>query len=518
VHDPGITILEMLIYALLDLGYRTNLPDVDLFSRNPEDKSKDNNFFTAAQILANNPLTITDYRKLLSDIKGVKNAWLEADDTIHVDFCKPKQSPATRNTVPPKPDPCECDFLNGLYHVYVQLENGYEEIDDKQKYEEVIYKIRNALMSRRNLCEDFIDIKVLCKLEIGLCADIELEPDANVEEVYLKIAETLKEFFSPSPKFYTLQELLDKQKPVEEIFAGRPFDIKESHGFIDTEEFEQIKLRRELHLSDAYHTLFDIKGIKNVRNLGWIKCCEGKAEINGWKLILPENHIPEFSIKCSGFTFSKNGLPVRIDLKKFESFFDLNFSNHAKVLFKQPSLFLDSEIPKGNYRNDLADYYSIQNEFPRVYGISEGGLTSDVSDKRKAQALQLQGFLLFFDQLLASYLAQLKNIRSLFVLSPSENKEDNHTYFINRLTNAPQLQKLLRFSTDENSDNPLGNQGSILAYPTDRKKLEEAIDNGRIKNTDLEGTCDEDEHFPEYTFCYSAERDQAVKQLHQDLI
>ncbi|MBP1650009.1 MAG: hypothetical protein H6Q26_166, partial [Bacteroidetes bacterium] len=28
VHDPGITILETLCYALLDLGYRTNLPAV----------------------------------------------------------------------------------------------------------------------------------------------------------------------------------------------------------------------------------------------------------------------------------------------------------------------------------------------------------------------------------------------------------------------------------------------------------------------------------------------------------
>ena len=63
VHDPGITILEMLCYALLDLGYRTNLPVGDIFARPPGDTSKDNNFFTPAQILTNNPLTITDYRK-----------------------------------------------------------------------------------------------------------------------------------------------------------------------------------------------------------------------------------------------------------------------------------------------------------------------------------------------------------------------------------------------------------------------------------------------------------------------
>ena len=41
VHDPGITILEELCYALLDLGYRTNLPVEDILSRNPGDTSKD---------------------------------------------------------------------------------------------------------------------------------------------------------------------------------------------------------------------------------------------------------------------------------------------------------------------------------------------------------------------------------------------------------------------------------------------------------------------------------------------
>src|ERR1700730_7519170 len=77
VHDPGITILEMFCYALLDLGYRTNLPTIDIFTRDPNDTSPDNNFYTPGQLLGCNPLTIVDYRKLLVDVKGVKNAWLE---------------------------------------------------------------------------------------------------------------------------------------------------------------------------------------------------------------------------------------------------------------------------------------------------------------------------------------------------------------------------------------------------------------------------------------------------------
>src|SRR5262245_17561923 len=75
-HDPGITILEMLCYSLLDLGYRTSLPAKDLFTRNPNETGSDDDFFTPAQILGCNPLTIADYRRLLVDLKGVKNAWL----------------------------------------------------------------------------------------------------------------------------------------------------------------------------------------------------------------------------------------------------------------------------------------------------------------------------------------------------------------------------------------------------------------------------------------------------------
>ena len=38
LHDPGLTILETLCYALTDLGYRTNFPIEDLVARSPEQK------------------------------------------------------------------------------------------------------------------------------------------------------------------------------------------------------------------------------------------------------------------------------------------------------------------------------------------------------------------------------------------------------------------------------------------------------------------------------------------------
>ena len=73
-HDPGITILELLSYAITDLGYRTRmLPIADLLAGNDPTKKT---WFTATEVLPNAPVTERDFRKLLIDVKGVKNAWL----------------------------------------------------------------------------------------------------------------------------------------------------------------------------------------------------------------------------------------------------------------------------------------------------------------------------------------------------------------------------------------------------------------------------------------------------------
>ena len=87
VHDPGVTFMEAICYAITDLGYRTSLPMKDLLAKEGVDNSESKApLFTARNILSNNPLTITDYRKMLVDIDGIKNAWLDIADCQEVDF------------------------------------------------------------------------------------------------------------------------------------------------------------------------------------------------------------------------------------------------------------------------------------------------------------------------------------------------------------------------------------------------------------------------------------------------
>jgi hypothetical protein len=433
LHDPGITILENLCYALLDLGYRTQFPAADIFARDPANLSEDSGFLTPSKILTCNPLTILDYRKLLIDIDGVKNAWLEVADGA----------------------------INGLYHVYIELEDALATDDEKDNIRDLV---KEALMSHRNFCEDFEDIRILCPFLLGVCADIELEADADPETVYRKMITALQEFFDPTPHFYTLEELLDKGRPIEDIFAGRPYNVTTSHGFVDTAELEALQMKKEIHLSDVYAVLFKIAGVRNVRRLRLLNC-SNKADVIGWKLQLPGHHIPVLSTGCSSLTLSRNGRPVQLNLTQLNPFLDLSFNAGAKVLYTEEFPALDAEPPQGNYRRGLGDYYSIQNEFPRVYGIEQGGLPANTTDKRKAQALQLKGYLLFFDQLLADYLSQLKNIPSLFSLAAPTT---NLTYHLQEPSSVPDLASLIRFG--DNNDT-----GLTLALPVHRKSLLEAL-------------------------------------------
>ncbi len=128
-HDPGITILEALCYAITELGYRAQLPMANLLTESNGQIASSQALFTAKNILTQAPLTIDDYRKLLIDIEGVHNAWLLTNDT--------KTNPdGTVSTIAEVPFYADCKedkltyettphpiFISGLYTVLLDLDD-----------------------------------------------------------------------------------------------------------------------------------------------------------------------------------------------------------------------------------------------------------------------------------------------------------------------------------------------------------------------------------------------------------
>src|SRR5438552_7772168 len=78
-HDPGVTILEQLCYALTELSYRAGFPVTDLLA-GPDGRidTRRHALHMPRRILPGDPVTANDFRKLLVDrVPGLGNVWLE---------------------------------------------------------------------------------------------------------------------------------------------------------------------------------------------------------------------------------------------------------------------------------------------------------------------------------------------------------------------------------------------------------------------------------------------------------
>ena len=82
VHDPGITILEIVCFALTELGYRSGYPIENLFAPKSNDKNLQSSNFAPHDILVSGAITNLDYRKIVLDIEGVNNVEFKPANNI----------------------------------------------------------------------------------------------------------------------------------------------------------------------------------------------------------------------------------------------------------------------------------------------------------------------------------------------------------------------------------------------------------------------------------------------------
>jgi hypothetical protein len=425
-HDPGLTILEALCYAITDLGYRTSFDIKDLLEKNPglpfNPATAIKEFFTAAEILPCNPVNATDLRKLIIDTDGVHNAWVQKSENCGVAIYVDK----TCGRLGYKGTEDSRLVLNGLYDIKIEYDDDYISllILTTSKTETTIkaqvrLQILDKLMEYRNLCEDYCSLSEIENENVRVCADIEITSDAIVEEVMAEILYKTEEFLSPEIYFYTIEEMFSKGKTADEIFEGPLLD----HGFINNDELAKADLPTEIHLSDLINILMDIPGVVAIREIIITKLNTSQAiGPDKWILPIENGRYPELDKDKCRIKFYKENLPYFADRSEVNTIL-----NDKKARARKPKLLgheTDIEIPEGNYRN-LTDYYPVQNELPACYGTGKYGFPDGSDSKRKAKYYQLKEYLLFFEQVLANYLAQLSNVSAMFAISPDLPK----TYF-----------------------------------------------------------------------------------------
>ncbi|MGZ8158746.1 MAG: hypothetical protein ACXWT4_08045, partial [Methylobacter sp.] len=315
------------------------------------------------------------------------------------------------------------------------------------KTETAVAEARVALQKHRNLDEDYCRIKIVGIEDVSVCADIEVKPDADIERVQAEIWLIIERYFNPPVLFYTLQELRDSDTPVEEIFNGPEL----SNGFIKSEDLQASGLKTVLRISDLINSLMNVDGIIAVNNLQLSKydaegnVVKGAADPawagNGsplfdsnkisasWLLYVSPLHQPRFHRELSRFLFFKNGLPF---LPRKDEAYDTLIQLRGEL--ERPKIkntLNDLAVPTGTFHDPEA-YFPLQYGFPLTYGIGLEGLPAHASSQRKAQAQQLKGYLMVFEQYIANAQAQIAHTADLFSLDPAINR----TYFITEFNDA----------------------------------------------------------------------------------
>ncbi len=241
-HDPGITILEQVCYALTDLSYRINFNMEDLLSQDGADTY--DSLYSAQQILVANPVTLLDLRKLVIDVAGVNNAWIEA-----VTQSQPSvfylENPVldTDVAVIALTGDAAVSPLNvqGLYRVLIEKSAALDKDSNA-----IVREVAERLHAQRSLGVDFDAIQVIETQAVQIQACVEIDPIANPDDVYVAILEKISAYLSPTVCFYTLEQCLAQGKAIDEIFDGPLLN----HGFIDTQELLQLKRKKNLYVSE----------------------------------------------------------------------------------------------------------------------------------------------------------------------------------------------------------------------------------------------------------------------------
>lgn len=436
LHDPGITILENLCASIIDLEYRSNFDIADILATAPNTISNEytKSIFNAKEILPSNPWSINDFRKIVADVLGVYNVRIITSD--------------------PKSE------IQGGYKIFIAREDP--DIPLSSSNDEILDRVMKKIHNHRNLCEDFFQVSILEHKEFYITADLELKHTISSENAITLIANILfeiQDFLVPYINNHTLSEMLiEKDYSVEEIYSGPLLE----HGFIDDEELEKSHIKQSFDTSEVIEIIIKNNEIRNLLSLN-IFLGEENTPINFSKISNDEAF--KLNVQKCSITLYKNGSPINVNVERiFQVYKDLKMKRSIKNQSLSPE---DIAYNTGTYRN-LSNYFSIQNDFPLIYGVGIEGAMKNSTNSTKSSVNQMKAFLLIFDQIFANYLFNLENAK--LILSINSSKEKN--YLAQLPDHVPYLENILKFLSYDKNDNDIEfkTQRELLGIKFDKHK------------------------------------------------
>lgn len=311
--------------------------------------------------------------------------------------------------------------------------------------------ISRYLKDYRNLCENFLSFKAVRIQEIAVSATIDINPGVNLEKLLADILFKIDQFIIPDSIFENLENM-KSQFSSDKIFEGPLL----SSGFLTESSLGDPEVTNVLYTSDILRLILQLRddsdedviqqediserNIISVRNLSLSNHLDNRSITTDARdclnLVKSQRHIPKLSISKSRIVFFRNGIEASYDINQVYDIF-----NEKKLSLRSQQITKSSDIPLpiGNHY-EIDSYYPVQYDLPLTYGVGETGLPENVSEERKARAIQLKAFLLHFEQLIAGMGSQLTNLSALFSTDPKLK----NTIFHHPLYQLSMIDKLLK--------------------------------------------------------------------------
>jgi hypothetical protein len=417
LHDPGVTILEQLCYGITDLAYRSEFAPEDYLA-GPFGKID----FTrhalhpADEILPSQVLTAGDYRKIIYDrIPEIEDIWLVREQTA---------------------------VCSGLYRISLKIretiQNELEPEEQAQLEERVRQQVIEVYNAHRNLGEDLDEVVIIGSQPVFLCGDIQIhslrDPASIFADIFFRCALQVISGF----RVERYLDARDSGITLDEMFSG-PLTV---HGRIAATGSERpgalVPIARLIALVQA------VDGVKHVQRLA---LCDENGQpvqldqLDGRVLRLRFPDKPQSTFLRLHFASNAVGHYDTSMAAAHERSTDLQEEkarivlDDARIALRKARFEFDTvrntpqsleqivPAPEGVQRS-LRDYYSIQHQFPAIYGINRFGVPASAPLTNKVSASQLKAYLFLAEQLMANYLENLQEIPQVFSLDNVEQ-----TYF-----------------------------------------------------------------------------------------
>ncbi|MEI7087071.1 hypothetical protein WCU61_13405 [Pectobacterium versatile] len=365
-HDPGMTILEQVCYALTDLIYRCEFDVTDYLSETSGNIDYQAHGLALAQdIIPAYPQQLEEYETwLLTQLPELDKVWLHWSENAQ---------------------------QLGIYTINAQLNHFYalsqqrsdpSNLADYTQQHAAINRIRSEFYRVRAVGEDLAAIELTGQYPLTLTAIIHISDDVSdvtwlAANIYHRISLWLESNAQNTPT-YVIKESLLAEDGIQQI---------------DQLQFTQ-------YSDNAGHSEPSL--IDNIAPFSYLR-------------------LPKLSAN-SGIEIIQFQHPVDIDYADLTIQIEQIQHQRRAAQLKTTN---HPALPAGRYF-DFSRYESIQTLFPRNYHLAPGTPTH-YNAQQQGQRHQLRSYLLLFDQLMANFCDDIAGLNTLFSLSlTSEATYHNH--------------------------------------------------------------------------------------------